>query len=310
MGLRLFTVCALAGMLFAATASGAETLVPTKSAIAPEVPDTPVSPEPATVPQIAPAPSEPLPPSAPPAVVLIERENPAPVSPVKVQPQVILESRTSGCRASAQELANRNRDLCEPSSATASAPQNFPNVAVRRLSEQEIREIVAKSSLPSNGDRQMLFPLTIPALITSAFGYRIHPIDGVDKFHYGTDIAAPEGTPVVAVYGGRVEIAGWIGGLGWAVVISHGDRLETRYGHLSQILVQQGEEIEQGRVIGLVGSSGKSTGPHLHFEMWQKSLDGLWTAIDSTPHVLLALENLRQKLAWMNLLKSAVAVVE
>jgi len=304
MGLRLFTVCALAGMLFAATASGAEMLVPTKSAIAPEVP------EPATVPQIAPAPSEPLPPSAPPAVVLIERENPAPVSPVKVQPQVILESRTSGCRASAQELANRNRDLCQPSSATASAPQNFPNVAVRRLSQQEIREIVAKSSLPSNGDRQMLFPLTIPAIISSAFGYRIHPIDGVEKFHYGTDIAAPEGTPVVAVYGGRVEIAGWLGGLGWAVVISHGDHLETRYGHLSQILVQQGEEIEQGRVIGLVGSSGKSTGPHLHFEMWQKSLDGLWTAIDSTPHVLLALENLRQKLAWMNLLKSAVAVVE
>lgn len=304
MGLRLFTACALVCMFSAGTASWAEIVIPTKSAIAP------ASPEPATIPEIAPASSQPLPSSAPPAVVVIERANPAPVNPVKVQPQVILESRTSGCRANAQELANRGRDLCQRPSPTINAPQSLPSVAVRRLSEQEIREIVAKNSLPSNGDRQMLFPLTIPALITSAFGYRIHPIDGVDKFHYGTDIAAPEGTPVVAVYGGRVEIAGWIGGLGWAVVISHGDRLETRYGHLSQILVQQGEEIEQGRVIGLVGSSGKSTGPHLHFEMWEKSLDGLWTAIDSTPHVLLALQNLQRHLAWMDFRKSATASVE
>jgi len=156
----------------------------------------------------------------------------------------------------------------------------------------------------------MLFPLAVPAIITSAFGYRIHPIDGVEKFHYGTDIAAPEGTPVVAVYGGRVEIAGWMGDLGWAVVLSHGDRLETRYGHLSQILVKQGEAIEQGRVIGLVGSSGKSTGSHLHFEMWQKTLAGVWQAIDSTPHVLLALQNLQKQLAWMDFLKFGLASVE
>jgi Membrane proteins related to metalloendopeptidases len=295
---RWFTACGLVCILSAGTASWAEIAIPTKSAIAPEIPDTPVPSEPVTVPEIALPPS----PSAPPAVVLME-----PDKPVKVQTQVILESRTSGCRTNAQELANRGQDLCQLSSPTTNAPRNFPSVAVRRLSEQEIREIVAKSSLPGNGDRQMLFPLTIPALITSAFGYRIHPIDGVDKFHYGTDIAAAEGTPVVAVYGGRVEIAGWIGGLGWAVVISHGDRLETRYGHLSQILVKQGEDIQQGRVIGLVGSSGKSTGAHLHFEMWQKSLDGLWTAIDSTPHVLLALQ---KHLAWMDFRKSATASVE
>ncbi len=267
--MRFLTASALTAFLCSTAGAGwAQIQPPAKSAVARE----PVKPQP-----------------SPPVVVTEREREPAP----KIQPQIILESRTSGCRVNAQDLARVNRNLCPI------LPRD--RVMARRLSEAEVRELVAKGSLPSNGDRQMLFPLTIPAIISSAFGYRIHPIDGVEKFHYGTDIAAPEGTPVVAVYSGRVVGAGWMGGLGWAVVIAHGDRLETRYGHLSQILVQQGEEVPQGRVIGLVGSSGKSTGPHLHFEMWQRSAEGLWQVIDSTPHVLSALDNLR---------KPAVAVVE
>jgi murein DD-endopeptidase MepM/ murein hydrolase activator NlpD len=283
--MRLLTACTLATYLCSAVGAGwAQIQPPTKSAVAREV-------------DVPPAPREPLP--TPPAVVPERHREPTPT----VQPQIILESRTSGCRVNAQDLPKVNGDLCGMSSPR-------PTVAAHRLSESEVRELVSKSSLPSNGDRQMLFPLTIPAIISSAFGYRIHPIDGVVQFHYGTDIAAPAGTPVVAVYSGRVAVAGWMGGLGWAVVLTHSDRLETRYAHLSQILVQQGEAVPQGRVIGLVGSSGKSTGPHLHFEMWHKGLDGLWQVIDSTPHVLLALENLPKQLARLDFRKPRIAVVE
>ena len=95
-------------------------------------------------------------------------------------------------------------------------------VQVRRLSEKEI----AAMSLPSNGDKKMLFPLVAPAIISSIFGERVHPITGQVRFHQGSDIAAPEGTPVVAAFSGRVEIAGWLGGYGLMVVITHGDTHE------------------------------------------------------------------------------------
>ena len=103
--------------------------------------------------------------------------------------------------------------------------------------------------------------------VTSKFGYRIHPIFNVRKMHTGIDIDADMGDPIRAAAAGKVVSAGWRGGYGKCIVISHGGGLATLYGHASELLVSAGEEVERGEVIGKVGSTGYSTGPHLHFEV-------------------------------------------
>jgi len=131
---------------------------------------------------------------------------------------------------------------------------------------------------PGNVDPKFMFPLTIPAPITSLFGWRIHPITGNLRFHSGTDLGAPLGTPVLAAYPGTVEIADYMGGYGLTVILNHNkSTLQTLYGHLSEIFVEPGESVEQGTVIGRVGSTGNSTGPHLHFETRQLTPEG-WVA--------------------------------
>lgn len=126
----------------------------------------------------------------------------------------------------------------------------------------------------------IIFPLSIPAQITSVFGWRIHPISGDLRFHTGTDIGAPMGTPVVAAYPGRVALADTLSGYGLTVIIQHNDGTqETRYAHLSEVYVEPGDFIEQGTTIGRVGSTGTSTGPHLHFEIREQTPEG-WIAID------------------------------
>ncbi len=129
--------------------------------------------------------------------------------------------------------------------------------------------------------QQMIFPLPMPASITSAFGWRIHPISGKTSFHAGTDLAAPTGTPVLAAFPGQVETAGFMGGYGLAILLQHQEgNLATRYAHLSKIYVQPGQWVSQGTIIGLVGSTGNSTGPHLHFETLKQKNNGL-VAFDS-----------------------------
>jgi hypothetical protein len=140
--------------------------------------------------------------------------------------------------------------------------------------------------------KRMIFPLMVPAQISSAFGWRVHPISGQQKFHAGTDIAAPTGTPVVAVYDGQVALADYQGGYGLSVFLEHeATRRATRYSHLSEIFVQPGQVVEQGTVIGLVGSTGYSTGPHLHFETLEKTAQG-YVLIDPGIEVKLALSAL------------------
>jgi murein DD-endopeptidase MepM/ murein hydrolase activator NlpD len=135
-------------------------------------------------------------------------------------------------------------------------------------------------ALPGNGNVRMMFPLSIPTEITSIFGWRTHPVLGSSRFHTGTDLGAPMGTPVLAAYTGQVAIADWLGGYGLAVVIDHSKQSqETLYGHLSELFVKPGEVVQQGEVIGRVGSTGMSTGPHLHFELRQMTKQG-WVAID------------------------------
>lgn len=133
---------------------------------------------------------------------------------------------------------------------------------------------------PGHSELPIIFPLAIPAQITSVFGWRVHPITGNMRFHSGTDIGAPMGTPVLAAYAGKVTIADFLGGYGLSVILRHNnDNHETRYAHLSEIFVKPGEWVEQGTVIGKVGSTGNSTGPHLHFEVREQTPQG-WVALD------------------------------
>jgi murein DD-endopeptidase MepM/ murein hydrolase activator NlpD len=103
--------------------------------------------------------------------------------------------------------------------------------------------------------------------VVSGFGYRTDPLGGGSGFHAGIDIAAPMGSPIRACRAGKVVIAGWQGGYGNAVVIDHGGGMGTLYGHQSSIAVAPGQVVTAGSVIGFVGSTGRSTGPHLHFEV-------------------------------------------
>jgi murein DD-endopeptidase MepM/ murein hydrolase activator NlpD len=103
--------------------------------------------------------------------------------------------------------------------------------------------------------------------ITSYFGYRFHPILHFTRFHAGVDIGASWGSPIVAAGDGQVVAAGWAGGYGRQVQIAHAGGLVSSYAHMSEIVAQPGSFVHQGQLIGYVGSSGMSTGPHVHFEV-------------------------------------------
>ena len=107
------------------------------------------------------------------------------------------------------------------------------------------------------------------ARLSSPFGMRKHPIDGFNKMHRGTDFAAPMGTPIMASGDGVVKKAGWCGGGGNCVVLKHNSAYQTVYAHMSKFAkgVRKGLRVKQGQIIGYVGSTGKSTGPHLHYEV-------------------------------------------
>ena len=119
---------------------------------------------------------------------------------------------------------------------------------------------VAKVSIPSQMPLQK-------ATLTSDFGMRIHPVLGGRRAHKGIDLAAPTGTPVYATADGLVGMAQWFSSYGNYIQIEHGAGLETRFGHLSGYTVHAGDRVTKGQLIGYVGSTGRSTGPHLHYEV-------------------------------------------
>ena len=161
----------------------------------------------------------------------------------------------------------------EANASTAPTGQDYYNLTTRPAGRQSL------------GANTFMFPLAIPASINSLFGWRTHPITGDRRFHAGTDLAAPIGTPVLAAVAGQVLTADFLGGYGLTVVLQHGQGLDkSLYSHLSEIFVQAGEQVEQGTVIGRVGSTGNSTGPHLHFE-WQRLTPGGWVAVDAGAHL-------------------------
>jgi murein DD-endopeptidase MepM/ murein hydrolase activator NlpD len=111
------------------------------------------------------------------------------------------------------------------------------------------------------------FSWPVTGTITSPFGWRSNPFGGGPEFHQGLDIAAPMGTTVTAAAGGTVIMAQWYGGYGNYILIDNGGGFSTGYGHLSAIYVSTGQAVQRGQAIGAVGSTGQSTGPHLHFEI-------------------------------------------
>ena len=119
--------------------------------------------------------------------------------------------------------------------------------------------------------------LPVTGRLTSGFGMRFHPILGYGRMHQGIDLAAPAGTPIVAASDGLVRFAGWHGGHGNYVQLQHGGGLTSGYGHMSRFVVAPGERVRQGQLIGYVGSTGLSTGPHCHFEVFRNGV-----AIDPT----------------------------
>jgi len=122
-----------------------------------------------------------------------------------------------------------------------------------------------------------IWPVPGSYRITSKFGPRVCPVEGIDGMHNGIDIGAPRGAPIVAAGGGTVIEAGWKGTAGRAVIIRHAGGYETRYYHMNSIAVSRGQEVKSGEYIGNVGSTGRSTGNHLHFEIrrFTRALDPL-----------------------------------
>ena len=125
----------------------------------------------------------------------------------------------------------------------------------------------ASGGVPYSGT--FVWPTPSCTTTSSAYGYRVHPIYGTVKFHAGEDIPASYGAEILAAASGTVTTAGWVSGYGNYTVIDHGGGTMTAYGHQSSIIVSVGDYVEQGQVIGYVGSTGNSTGPHLHFEVYQ-----------------------------------------
>ena len=103
--------------------------------------------------------------------------------------------------------------------------------------------------------------------LSSGFGMRTHPVIGGRRAHKGVDLAAPTGTPIYATADGTVSKAEWFSSYGLYVSLEHGGEIQTRYGHMSRVSVLAGQEVKKGDIIGYVGSTGRSTGPHLHYEV-------------------------------------------
>jgi murein DD-endopeptidase MepM/ murein hydrolase activator NlpD len=111
-----------------------------------------------------------------------------------------------------------------------------------------------------------------PALgtITSRFGWRTHPLTKRREFHKALDIANNKGTPIRATADGKAIFVGWQGSYGKSIIIDHGHSFSTHYSHNNTLLIKAGERVKRGQIIALLGSTGRSTGPHIHYEVWYK----------------------------------------
>jgi murein DD-endopeptidase MepM/ murein hydrolase activator NlpD len=176
-------------------------------------------------------------------------------------------------RANLVELAGQQRrhvaaqvaEMEDLSAAEEAQLESLIRERERELEAQQRAKGIAGGGISSGGPGSFSWPVT--GTITSPFGWRSNPFGGSPEFHQGLDIAAPSGTTVTAAAGGTVIMAQWYGGYGNYILIDHGGGYSTGYGHLSAIYVSQGQSVSRGQAIGAVGSTGVSTGPHLHFEV-------------------------------------------
>jgi len=172
-----------------------------------------------------------------------------------------------------QVVAQQVASLDETSTAEQAALQAL--IVERQREEEARREAARRAAMlsgeappPASGPGEFSWPASGP--ITSPFGYRADPYgSGRSDFHPGIDIGAPMGATITAAADGRVIFAGWYGGYGNAIIIDHGGGVSTLYGHCSQIFVSEHQDVQRGQAIGAVGSTGHSTGPHVHFEVRQ-----------------------------------------
>lgn len=158
----------------------------------------------------------------------------------------------------AEQMQNKRERIVADKPITYSQDSLAPN-------EVSSSNLVSVSS--PNSSKAVDFQLPAHGRISSTFGSRFHPIDKKAKFHGGIDVAIPTGTRVNSAADGVVTFAGRKGGYGNLVIVQHPDGRETRYGHLNQILVSVGDSVSGGQEVAKSGSTGKSTGPHLHFEI-------------------------------------------
>lgn len=201
-------------------------------------------------------------------------------------------SFTPQTTVSKEAIAPSGGMLPAPIMANNSAPR--PSAVAYDIPLVSALPRVAYSS-PAYNPTGLAFPLSVPSAISSVFGWRQHPLTGTQRFHSGTDLAAAKGTPVLAAYSGQVEISDWVGGYGLTVVLNHNSAQQTLYGHMSETFVRPGQWVEKGTVIGRVGSTGNSTGPHLHFETRQLTPNG-WVATNPGAKLRQALNQLLQSI--------------
>ncbi|MEG0924446.1 MAG: peptidoglycan DD-metalloendopeptidase family protein [Anaerovoracaceae bacterium] len=168
--------------------------------------------------------------------------------------------------AAQQASASQKKKNLEGDKAELEKQIDSLNAEADRISD-EIYNLQDHDSVYEGG--QFKWPTT-STYITSEFGFRLHPILGVWKGHTGIDIGVSSGSPVYAAAAGKVIVSGWYGGYGNAVIIDHGSGLSTLYGHNSSLKVSVGETVSKGEVVARSGSTGMSTGPHLHFEVREK----------------------------------------
>ena len=171
--------------------------------------------------------------------------------------------------ARAQTAAPAGLEIVPPPPAgavTVLAVQPGAGVTVARAADGA-GAVASVEPLPAPGQAQAAPSGRSASAVTSGYGYRIHPTLRSVRFHAGVDLARPAGTRVLAATAGTVSRAGWAAGYGLLVTIDHGGGVETRYAHLSGVAVSPGQRIGRGDLIGLVGSTGRSTGPHLHYEV-------------------------------------------
>lgn len=156
----------------------------------------------------------------------------------------------------------------DPADSYRGTPYDLSLVEARSLDLEETLDRV-EEKLGERLEHISATPAIKPVrgIFTSGFGYRLDPIKGHRTYHRGVDISAPAGKEVLATADGIVTRAGPVGGLGRAVYLAHGFGFATRYGHMSKILVSPGQEVKRGDVLGLVGTTGRSTGYHLHYEV-------------------------------------------